>query len=208
MNKIEEEFFIRHKIDFEICIDLQGNKMTKYAKLWMEVNNKKFAYNTFPCNKNLNHTIKNNKGQCIMCDSAKIGFQMREHKTGYIYIAGTKWGKKIKIGSTSNYEKREKYLNENKGCGFHADWKILAIAKVDEMGFRERQVQDDLEKYREYGLQYYRGKELKKSNESFRCNYKTALEILRKLCEINRFHLKVFETDYDKYDFFNLVKEI
>lgn len=86
MNKIEEEFFFRHKIDHEICIDLQGGKMTRYAKLWMEANNKKFAYNTFPCSKNLYHTIKNNKGQCIMCNSAKIAFQMREHKSGGIFI--------------------------------------------------------------------------------------------------------------------------
>lgn len=76
------------------------------------------------------------------------------------------------------------------------------------MGLRERQIQDELEKYREYNLQYYKGKELKKSNESFRCNYKNALASFDKLCKINGFNLKIFETNLDKYNFLNLVKDI
>ncbi|GEN71397.1 GIY-YIG nuclease family protein [Chryseobacterium lathyri] len=207
MNEIEIEFLTRNKIDFDICANVNGSRMTKYAKLWMENNNKKFAYNAFPCNKNSSHTIKNSKGQCVMCNSARISFQMREHEEGYIYIAGTLWGRKIKIGATTNYEKREKYLNENKGYGFHADWKILAAIKVDEMGLRERQIQIKLEKYREYGLNYYQGKELKKSNEAFRCNYEKAIDIFHELSREHKFHLKIFETNLSKYDFLNLVKD-
>lgn len=204
MTEFEEEFFKRNKIDNEKCVDVKGNRMNWYVKYWMQRNNKLFAFNAFPCKNG--HTIKNSKGQCIVCNSAKISYQMREHESGYLYIAGTKWGKRIKIGCTTNYEKREKYLNENKGYGFFADWKILAVAKVDEMGFRERQIQEKLEKYREFGLQYYRGNELKKSNEAFRCNYETTLKLLRDFCAENKFHLKIFESDTSKYNFKNLIK--
>ncbi|AYZ13004.1 hypothetical protein EGY05_14150 [Chryseobacterium arthrosphaerae] len=58
MNDIEKEFLIRNKIDPDSCVDLNGNRMTKAVKYWMELKEKKFAYNTHPCNRNLQHTIK------------------------------------------------------------------------------------------------------------------------------------------------------
>ncbi len=58
MNDIEKEFLIRNKIDSDSCVDLNGNRMTKAVKYWMELIEKKFAYNTHPCNRNLQHTIK------------------------------------------------------------------------------------------------------------------------------------------------------
>ncbi|WP_027377942.1 GIY-YIG nuclease family protein [Kaistella palustris] len=206
MNEIEKEFFTIHKIDFENCIDVQKMRLTVGVKAIMKYHKKKFAYNTFPCKRG--HTIKNSVGQCVMCNSSAISYHSRERNSGYLYIAGSKWGERIKIGATTNYEKREKYLNENKGYGMHADWKILAVIKVDEMGFRERQIHNLLEKYREYGIQYYRGNEIKTSNEAFRCNYEKSLNLLKKFCLDHKFDLKIFEREVTKYDFANLIKDI
>lgn len=206
MNEEEIEFFARHKIDYEICIDAQKNHLNIYLKLFMKTQQKKFTYNTFPCRNG--HTIKNSQGQCVLCNSSAISFHLRERESGFIYIAGSKWGKKIKIGATTNHEKREKSLNENKGYGMHTYWKILAVIKVDEMGFRERQIHNLLEKYREYGIQYYRGNDIKTSNEAFRCNYEKSLNLLKKFSLEHKFQLKIFEREVTKYDFPNLIKDI
>lgn len=203
MNQIELDF-INHKLDAEKSIDANGCELSKKMMLQMQVYDYYYAYNCYPCKNN--HTIRNRKGQCILCDTKSIAFRLREHGKGNLYIAASRWGKWIKVGCTTNFEKREKYLNEYKGYGFKADWKILAVSKVDEMGVREREIQKTLEKYREYGIQYYRGKELKRSNELFRCSYEKAFEEMQKLCWENKFHFKVIDSKFDKYKFRNLIK--
>lgn len=205
MTEIERELIHHHKLDIEKCFDAQGRNIDKERKLYMQRNDFHFAYNCYPCNEN--HTLKNKENSCIICKPMLISIHKREHGKGYLYIAASRWGKWIKIGCTTNYEKREKYLNEYKGYGFKADWKILAVAKVDEMGVRERQVQNELKKYREFGIQYYRAKELKKTNELFRCSYEKAYEAMENLCKENKFHFKVLNIKFHDYKFRNLLKK-
>ena len=204
MNEEQLDFINHHKIDILKCLDVKGSILTKDLKLYMKIYDFYFAYNCSPCKRD--HTIKNRLGQCIFCNTQAIAIHLREHGKGNLYIAASRWGKWIKIGCTTNYEKREKYLNEYKGYGFKADWKILAVAKVDEMGVREREVHYKLEKYREYGIQYYRGKELKRSNELFRCNYEKAYEVMQEFCKANKFHFKVIDMKFDKYNFRKLIR--
>lgn len=206
MNKIESKFFEHHKIDILRVYNAEGSKMTKSLKTLMNYKDFHLAYNTYPCSKNNNHTIKLKTGHCAFCNPKGINILKREHGKGFVYIAASRWGKWIKIGCTTNFEKRQKSLNENKGYGFRADWVILAVARVDEMGVNDREVQHFLNKYREYGIQYYRGRELVRSNELFRCSYEKAYDVLKKFCKENKLHLKVINIKFHHYNFSNLIK--
>ncbi|MBF8457448.1 GIY-YIG nuclease family protein [Kaistella sp. G5-32] len=206
MNKTELEFFEHHKIDLLRVYNAEGLKMTKSLKILMNYKDFHLAYNTYPCSKNDNHTIKLKTGHCAFCNPKGISILKREHGKGFIYIAASRWGKWIKIGCTINYERRQKSLNENKGYGFRADWIILAVVRVDEMGVKEREIQNFLNKYREYGIQYYRGRDLVRSNELFRCSYKKAHDVLKKFCTESNLHLKVLNIKFHHYNFRNLIK--
>lgn len=206
MTEAELEFFEYHKIDLLRVFNAQGSRLTKSLKIKMKYKDFYFAYNTYPCSKNQNHTIKLKTGHCAFCHLKGINILKREHGKGFVYIATSRWGQWIKIGCTTNFEKRQKSLNENKGYGFRADWVILAVARVDEMGVREREIQNFLIIYREYGIQYYRGKELVISNELFRCSYEKAYNVLEKFCKESKLHLKVINIKFHHYNFRNLIK--
>ena len=206
MNELELSFFNEKAIDLYKCFNADGRKVDAKLRLIMKINDCTFAYNTSSCKNNPKHTIQNTSGRCVICRSDYIAYSERENKIGYVYIAGSKWGQRIKIGASEKYEERQKSLNENKGYASLADWKILAAIKVNRMGFCERNIQNTFNRYRDTKIQYYKGKDLKRSNETFRCNYEKVLEYLRLYSKENRFILKVFERDVTKYNFRNLIK--
>lgn len=86
------------------------------------------AYGVTPCAKK-NHTLRNKSGNCLQCYPASIGYENNHNRGGYIYIAQSKAGKIIKIGTTENILVRTKTLNEQK-YGSQLDWIIPVSREV------------------------------------------------------------------------------
>ena len=206
MNDIEKAFFSKYNINTQICYNANGEKVNPTIRIIMKRYDCIFAYNTSICKKDNSHTIQNTSGQCVICRTILLTIALQENKSGYVYIAASKFGKRIKIGTSSKNEGRDKSLNENKGYANLADWKILAIIKVDKMRKREREIQNYFKYYQEKNLQYFKGTELKLARECFRCNYEKVLDYIRIYSKQNKFILKVFERDVTKYNFPNLVE--
>lgn len=204
MNEIELEFINDKKLDLNHFFDAKGNKLTEALKNEMREQNKIFAFNTAPCTKNNEHTLKSRNGHCIICNTSNIHYTLLNFNEGFVYIAGSISKKKIKIGATNNIEKREKYLNENKGYGNINDWKILYYVKSPYMGKNESAIKSKLRNYNEPPIDYVKDKEAKTATELYRCSYKKVYDSF-----IEHFGNKInfskqIEKDFDKYKFPNL----
>lgn len=64
MTEAELEFFEHHKINLLRVFNAQESRLTKSLKIKMNYKDFYFAYKTYPCSKNPNHTIKLKTGHC------------------------------------------------------------------------------------------------------------------------------------------------
>ena len=204
MNDFEKEFILEHKLKPEIFYNANGSSINAEQKFQMKIEEKIFAYNTEPCI--YGHTLQTGSGRCIVCKTSYIHFTLVHYNEGFVYIAGSVSAKRIKIGSTNNIDKREKYLNENKGYGNINDWKILYYVKSPKMGENEWKIQSFLKKYNEESIPYYKEKELKYAKEIYRCSYSKVFEVFNEHFGNNNYPTKQLVSDFDKYKFPNLAK--
>lgn len=204
MNDFEFDFITEQKLNFNYFFDAKGLPLTQSLKDEMKLNDKIFAFNTAQCDNG--HTLKSRSGHCIVCDTKNIHFTLLNYKEGYIYIAGSLSSKKIKIGATSNIEKREKYLNENKGYGNINDWKILYHVFTPKMGKHEIIIHNRLIKYNEAPIKYFRNNEFILAKEIYRCSYEKAYNIIKLHFKEFKVNYKRIEHNLEKYQFPNLPK--
>jgi len=204
MNKDVLEFIAEYKLNPQHFFDANGQTLTSDVRDQMRNEEKIFAFNTSACNKG--HNIKSRSGHCIVCEPKNIHFTLINFNEGFVYIAASMKGSVIKIGSTNNIEKREKYLNEKKGYGNFNDWKILHYLKCPKMGYHEDNIQKILERFRERDIPYYIGTELKYSNEMFRISYQKAYSTFEEYFTGKNYQSKQIERDLSKYKFMNLPK--
>lgn len=79
------------------------------------------------------HRLRTRSHHCVQCNIANLGFQERYNSPGYVYIAGSKSGRVIKLGTASDISQRENQLRKERYAGF-ADWEVLFFVEVDEAG--------------------------------------------------------------------------
>lgn len=97
-----------------------------------------------PCSKG-GHRLFTRSGHCIQCDTSKISYIRRFGDTGYVYIAASKKGRLLKVGSTSDVESRSSTLNSEGGYAGADDWVIIAYAKTPGMGRVEFEIHKNVE---------------------------------------------------------------
>ncbi|RWJ74665.1 MAG: GIY-YIG nuclease family protein [Mesorhizobium sp.] len=93
------------------------------------------------------HRLRTRSGHCAQCDTAKLGYQKRHNTEGYIYIAGSKSAKLLKVGTCVDIEQRRKNLR-HQAYGNVTDWEMLFTAKVDAGGRIEGDALARLSKYK------------------------------------------------------------
>jgi hypothetical protein len=135
---------------------------------------KKFAIVQNPCYRG--HFIRSNKGHCIQRDTSRIAFVKRHRQTAYVYIAGSRAEKLLKIGFSETPWDRGSYLNQM-AYGDIRDWKLLYYANVAEAGRIEFAVHSALSEY-EAPREWVREGTRQTSREIFRCSYITARRAL------------------------------
>jgi hypothetical protein len=181
LTKTQESFIKKHKIPADLLFDAQGEGMTEELKERMSETNTVFAYNTVGCTKDDNHNFKTIGGHCPQCETGKIALLLREHEAGFIYIAGSRKGTLIKVGSTSNIIDRIKSLNmpKTRYAGFD-DWVLLYDARTATQGRSERKIQQKLSENKVNYLVEKSGKATD-SGELYRCSYNKAKDAITAL---------------------------
>lgn len=200
MTEIEKKFIKEMKIPEDFLFDAKGNAINTIVDE-MRLSDKFFAYNTTPC-QNAGHTIRDRYSHCIQCKPAHISFALRHHQYGYVYIVGSKKKQVIKIGSTSNVEKRMKYLNGDK-YGNIIDWELIYYCECLNIGKIEFEIQKQLKSYT-VGFYPYKknGKDIT-STEIFSCSYSKAKEKLTEYLTENKIKLHSSKEDVSKINNFN-----
>jgi hypothetical protein len=95
-----------------------------------------------PCRK-YGHRLRTRAGHCFQCDPVKLVFQTRHSADQYVYIAGSRAQKLIKIGTSKDIPARSYKINYEQ-YGGASDWQILFTIRVREAGLVEELAQKRL----------------------------------------------------------------
>jgi T5orf172 domain len=120
------------------------------------------------------HRLRTRAGHCVQCDPKKLAYQNRHTAPGYVYIAGSKLGQVIKIGTASNIDQRHRQLCAERYGGV-GDWVVLFHIKVKEGGKVEQATLSRLQRFivqREYVKDGAR----QQASEIHRCTFTLALK--------------------------------
>ena len=178
LTKEQETFVKKHKISQDLLINANGEGMSDDLMQSMNDQNKVFAYNTNDCAENSEHSIRTISGDCPQCDTTKVTVALREHKNGYIYIAGSKKGSMIKVGSANETKARTPTFDISSAkYGGYDDWEVLFHARTITMGKIERLFQDKLSEYKT-SYQFEKAGKLQNGGELYRCSYAKAKEVI------------------------------
>ncbi len=82
------------------------------------------------------HRLRTRSGHCAQCNTATLAYQHRHHSSGYVYIAGSRSARLLKIGTTIDIEQRKRSLRQGEYGGIR-DWEMLFHAKVENGGKTE-----------------------------------------------------------------------
>ncbi len=88
-----------------------------------------------PC-KNGGHRLRTRSGHCVQCDTSKLSYQNRHNAPGYIYIAGSRSARLLKIGTAIDIDQRTHNLR-HQAYGGIGDWEMLFTVKVENGGKTE-----------------------------------------------------------------------
>ena len=152
----QKEFLSSYGINENEIFNASGLRREEYSVI-MRANDFKAAYGVTPCKKN-NHSLRNRSGNCLQCYPASIGYEKNHNRGGYVYIAQSKTGEIIKIGTTENILARTKTLNEQK-YGSQSDWTIPVAREVSKnCGKIEKALHAELKQFYVFGHYFKDGK--------------------------------------------------
>jgi hypothetical protein len=179
----QEDFLKKYKIPEELLFDAQGEGMSEELKQTMSDNNKAIAYNTESCLKNADHHFKTTSGNCPQCDPTKIAVALKEHKPGFVYIAGSRNGKLLKVGFTNDTKDRVKTLNVTLTLyAGYDDWEVLYEAKTIAISRIEKMIQAKLSDYKT-STQFFKSGKLQIASDLYLCSFNKAKEAITELQE-------------------------
>jgi hypothetical protein len=168
----QKRFLTSQQILERAVFDAAGMPPRFYRPL-MEREEKLFVIGVSPCLQR-GHTMRTRAGHCVQCDTKKIAFITRYFQRAYVYIAGSRRTKLVKLGSSRTPWNREAIINQL-GYGGISDWRLLYYAQFANAGKVEFTAHRTLAGYstpRFYTREYAEVE----CREIFRCNYEKALE--------------------------------
>jgi len=97
----------------------------------MEAEGRQFAIVREPCYRG--HYIRSHAGHCMQCDTSRIAYVLRHYQKAYVYIAGSRRLRLLKIGWSETPFDRAEHLNAI-GYGDIYDWELLYYGRYREAG--------------------------------------------------------------------------
>lgn len=128
-----------------------------------------------PCSSK-GHRLRTRSGHCAQCDTAKLSYQKRHNTEGYIYIAGSKAARLLKVGTCVDIEQRRRNLR-NQMYGGISDWEMLFTAKVDAGGKVEGDALARLSKFKVVRMYEKDGKK-QEAAEMLKTSFSVALSVV------------------------------
>ena len=171
LTKLQKEYISRHNIPISWMFDASGLTRRRYHDL-MKLEDKYFAYGVVPCKNG--HSLRTRSGDCIQCFPASIRFQMRYFEVAYVYIAGSKQLKLIKIGSSKDPENRIYIANlDGHEYAGASDWRLLFSMYVRQAGKIETDVHSQLRPFQRQ-ISFCRNGTKQTATECYSCSYQKA----------------------------------
>lgn len=177
LTKDEKKFLAHHKIPDSALFDASGMGKTTY-RAHMKALEKTVALNTTPCKKK-GHRMRTRAGHCMQCNVAAHAYLTRHINTGQVYIAGSKTGSFIKIGTSKDFHHREASLNAF-GYGGVADWEIIYCVAVSSAGAVEFEIQQNIAQFAHHA-QFYKDYHDVNCLELFKCKYSRVKAVLNEV---------------------------
>ncbi|TMJ03418.1 MAG: GIY-YIG nuclease family protein [Alphaproteobacteria bacterium] len=143
----------------------------------MEAEGKLFAIVREPCYNG--HYIRSHKGHCMQCDTSRIAYVLRHYKEAYVYIAGSRSQRLLKIGWSETPYDRAEHLNSI-GYGAISDWELLYYGSYPEAGKVELSSHSRLS-WHMTPRGWFREGVPQDAREIFKCSYTEAREAIRRV---------------------------
>lgn len=120
------------------------------------------------------HRLRTRSHHCVQCNIANLGFQNRYNSHGYVYIAGSRSGRVIKLGIARDIMQRESQLRNERHAGL-GDWEVLFFIAVDQAGRVENEASKKV-KGRRVSAEYLKDGAPQTATEILEASYTSALE--------------------------------
>jgi hypothetical protein len=161
-------FLASQRIDESEVYDASHLSSRQYKRA-MERAGKLFAIVSSPCYEG--HYLKSHKGHCIQCNTARISFVKGPHTEAYVYIAGSRSERVLKVGSSESPWDRAAHLNQRSYGGI-SDWTLLYYTSFPNAGQIELNIHSMLSAYVS-PRKYFNDRWEQESREIFACAYHT-----------------------------------
>lgn len=176
----ERGFLKRHGIEAHEVFDAAGFSQPDYRSQ-MSLHEKTIAINVTPCGR-FGHTMRTGGGHCAQCNPAALAFQKRYRQKAYVYIAGSKGQRILKVGFSEQPNAREAILNSLR-YGSASDWTLLFHVRCKRAGSVEGSL---LVLHRDSSVfgDYWKGTKYQRCLELLRCNYSALRASIETLLDI------------------------
>lgn len=134
------------------------------------------AYGVTPC-KEAGHELRVRSGHCVQCKPANLSYLRRFDEAAEVYVAQSKFGKVVKIGTSHNFQKRIANLNSY-AYGGQTDWQCVFVISVVNAGRVEGNAHQALVGYGVTG-QYFKNGALIECRELFACSERMAIAAVK-----------------------------
>ena len=171
------EFLDKHGIPVSAVFDASDLKKSEYKFLMKELG-KLVAYGVSPCKK-AGHTLRTRAGHCLQCDPLKLVYLLRHINTGMVYVAGSRSGGFLKVGSAVDAQKRISTLN-SWAYASQNDWCLISSFSCNKAGSVEHLVQKGVSDFA-CPAQYMRDGRQVECLEIYKCSYSRILQAVETL---------------------------
>ena len=182
----EQRALLRHHKILEADVLDAARMTTSQYKVALKEQGKAVALVETPCRKGHMTRLRLSSGHCIECSPQGIAHWRRHQRPGFVYIAYSRQGGLLKIGTSGVASERLDGANRD-GYGGFSDWKILYRRKFDRAGFVESQVHSILNDYaspRAYTRLQRADEPSVLARELFSCDYAVAKAAVEQFGEI------------------------
>lgn len=171
IRKDEKAFLERHEIPEECVADMRHRADWASCAEFMHPIDCYVAWGFRECV--FGHRLTTAKGKCLQCNTTSIGFMKGYWTEGYVYLLASQSEKIVKVGWSSDIEKRFRELRSER-VGSISDWQVTRTHLCGRPAVLEKALHDRLTGHREL-RQYMRHKRAREARELFSCSKRTAL---------------------------------
>lgn len=169
LSSSEKAFLANQGLGPEDVLDVRGMPQRHWFRL-IEEEGKTVALGS-KC-KARGHRLRSRRGHCIQCDTSKLGYQASFAEERYVYIAGSRSARLLKIGNCRNVIQRERQMRAERYGGI-GDWEIVYSVRVKRAGAVEDAARGRLSRHR-ISRSYWKDNDSQTAVELLRCSYSDA----------------------------------